>query len=78
MGRKFKAPNTLNGSSELSVGGGISASCDEEYSELVVGGVGVASGGAFASFDDSVDGFGWAVAGSTGVEVGQECVLPLA
>ena len=25
---------------------------------MVVGGVGVASGGAFASFDDSVDGFG--------------------
>ena len=36
----------LRGSSELSVGGGISASCDEERSELVVGGVGVASGGA--------------------------------
>ena len=40
------------------MGGGISASCDEEHSELVVGGVGVASGGVSASFDDSVDGFG--------------------
>ena len=34
------------------------ASCDEEHSELVVGGVAVASGGASASFDDSVEGFG--------------------
>ena len=37
-----------SGSSELSVGGGIYASCDEEYSELVVGGVAVASGGVSA------------------------------
>ena len=36
------------GSSELGVGGGVWASCDEEHSELVVGGVGVASGGASA------------------------------
>jgi len=36
----------FSGSSELSVGGGISASCDEGHSELVVGGVAVASGGA--------------------------------
>ena len=36
------------GSSELSVGGGVEASCDEEHSELVVGGVAVASGGASA------------------------------
>ena len=32
------------GSSELSVGGGVEASCDEEHSELVVGGVAVAFG----------------------------------
>ena len=38
----------LTGSSELGVGGGVSASCDEEHSELVVGGVAVASGGASA------------------------------
>ena len=30
------------------MGGGVEASCDEEYSELVVGGVAVASGGASA------------------------------
>ena len=44
-----KAPSAIRcikGSSELSVGGGVEASCDEEHSELVVGGVGVASGGA--------------------------------
>ena len=35
-------------SSELGVGGGVEASCDEEHSELVVGGVAVASGGASA------------------------------
>ena len=40
------------------MGGGIEVSCDEEHSELVVGGVAVSSGGASASFDDSVDGFG--------------------
>jgi len=45
---------------------------------LVVGGVAVASGGASAQLDDSVDGFGGAVAGSVGIEVGVECVLPLA
>ena len=36
----------FSGSSELSVVGGIEASCDEEHSELVVSGVAVASGGA--------------------------------
>ena len=45
---------------------------------LVVGGVAVASGGASAQFDDSVDGFGGAVAGSDCVEGGQEGVLPRA
>ena len=45
---------------------------------MVVGGVGVASGGASAQLDDSVDGFCWPVAGSVCVEVGVECVLPLA
>ena len=35
-------------SSELGVGGGVEASCDEEHSESVVGGVAVASGGASA------------------------------
>ena len=45
---------------------------------MVVGGVAVASGGASAQFDDSVDGFGGAVAGSSCIEVGQEGVLPLA
>ena len=45
---------------------------------MVVGGVAVASGGASAQLDDSVDGFGGAVAGSACVEVGQEGVLPLA
>ena len=53
------------------MGGGVYASCDEEHAELVVGGVAVASGGASVPFDDSV-------AGSGCVEVGQECVLPLA
>ena len=48
------------------------------HSGLVVGGVAVASGGASAQFDDSVDGFGGAVAGSACVEVGVECVLPFA
>ena len=42
----------IRGSSELGVGGGVEASCDEEYSEFVVGGVAVASGGASASFDN--------------------------
>ena len=45
---------------------------------MVVGGVAVASGGASSQLDDSVDGFCWPVAGSAGVEVGVECVLPLA
>ena len=45
---------------------------------MVVGGVAVASGGASAQLDDSVDGFCWPVAGSARVEVGQEGVLPLA
>ena len=36
------------GSSELSVGGSVDAFCDEEHSELVVGGVAVLSGGAYA------------------------------
>ena len=40
------------------MGGGIWTSCDEEHSELVAGGVAVASGGASAQLDDSVDGFG--------------------
>ena len=40
--------STFMGSSELSVGGGVEASCDEEHSESVVGGVAVASGGASA------------------------------
>ena len=59
-------------------GGGIQACGDEEHAESVVGGVAVASGGASAQFDNAVDGFGGAVAGSVGLEVGQECVLPLA
>ena len=58
--------------------GGVLASCDEEHSELVVGGVAVASGGSSAQFDDSVDGFSGAVAGSCRVEVGQEGILPFA
>ena len=45
---------------------------------MVVGGVAVASGGASAQLDDSVDGFCWPVAGSARVEVGQEGVLPFA
>ena len=45
---------------------------------MVVGGVAVASGDSSASFDDSVDGFRGAVAGSASIAVGQECVLPLA
>ena len=60
------------------MGGGVEASCDEEHSESVVGGVAVASGGASAQFDDSVDGFCWPVAGPAGIEVGQEGVLPFA
>lgn len=60
------------------MGGGVLASCDEERSELVVGGVSVASGDSSAHFDDSVDGFGRAVAGSRRFEVGQEGVLPFA
>ena len=51
---------------------------DQVHSESVVGGVAVASGGASAQFDDSVDGFCWPVAGSAGIEVGQEGVLPFA
>ena len=43
-----RGDQAVDGSSELSVGGGVWASCDEEHSELVVGGVGVASGGACA------------------------------
>ena len=39
-------------------GRGVWAYGDEERSELVVGGVGVGSGGASAWFDDAVDGFG--------------------
>ena len=45
---------------------------------MVVGGVSVASGDSSTQLDDSVDGFCWPVAGSVGVEVGVECVLPLA
>ena len=44
----------------------------------MVGGVAVASGDSSAQFDDSVDGFCGAVDGSAGIEVGVECVLPLA
>ena len=58
--------------------GGVKACGGEEHSELIVGGVAVASGGASAQLDDSVDGFCWPVAGSAGIEVGVECVLPLA
>lgn len=65
-------------SSELSGDGGVYASCDEEHSESVVGGVSVDSGGASAHFDNAIDGFGGAIAGSGRVEVGQERVLPLA
>ena len=43
---KLTKAREILGSSELSVVGGIQASCDEEHSELVVGGVAVASGGA--------------------------------
>ena len=52
----------------LSVGGGVKAYCDEEHSETVGGGVAAAAGGASAQFNDSVDGFGGAVAGSACVE----------
>lgn len=65
-------------SSELSGGGGFQASYDEEHSESVVGMVSEDSGGTSAHFDDAVDGFGGAIAGSGRVEAGQECVLPLA
>ena len=64
-------------SSELSGGGGFQASYDEEHSESVVGMVSEDSGGTSAHFDDAVDGFGGAIAGSGRVEVGQERVLPL-
>lgn len=44
---------------------------------MVVGGVVVASGALSAEFDDSVDSFRGAVAGSASIEVGQEGVLRL-
>ena len=45
---------------------------------MVVGRDAVASGATSSYFDDSVNGFGGAVAGSGCVEVGQVGVLPLA
>ena len=47
-----RAARVFVGSSELGVGGGVWASCDEEHSESVVGGVAVASGGASAQLDN--------------------------
>ena len=54
------------------------ASGGEEHSESVVVEVAVAAGEAAVEFDDSVDGFGAAVVGVAGGEVGQECVFPAA
>src|SRR3954451_15270216 len=54
------------------------ASGDEEHAEAVVVAVAEAAGDAAVEFDEAVDGFGAAVAGAAGVEVGQERGLPAA
>ena len=51
---------------------------DEEHAEAVVVAVAEASGDAAVEFDEAVDGFGAAVAGAVGVEVGQERAAPAA
>jgi hypothetical protein len=61
------------GSSDFGVGqlpGG------QDHSESVVVGVAEAAGDAAVELDDAVHGFGAAVVGSAGGEVGQELVLP--
>src|SRR3954468_9116407 len=54
------------------------ASGDEEHAESVVVAVAEAAGDAAVEFDEAVDGFGAAVAGAVGVEVGQERGPPAA
>src|SRR3954470_2480673 len=56
----------------------VEAATDEEHAEAVVVAVAEAAGDAAVEFDESVDGFGAAVAGAGGVEVGQERGPPAA
>jgi hypothetical protein len=53
----------------------VEASGDEEHAGAVVVAVAEAAGDAAVEFDEAVDGFGAAVAGAAGVEVGQEGYL---
>ena len=48
----------------------------QDHSESVVGRVAEAAGDTAVEFDDPVDGFGAAVVGAAGGEVGQELVFP--
>ena len=48
----------------------------QDHPESVVGGVAEAAGDAAVEFDDAVDGFGTAVAGPSGGEVGEELLPP--
>jgi hypothetical protein len=51
-------------------------SCGQDHPKSVVGGVAEPAGDAAVEFDDAVDGFGAAVVGSGGGEVGQELLAP--
>ena len=64
------------GSSDIRWGSGLESSGGQEHAEAVVGQVAVAAGEAAVELDDAVDGFGAAVVGSAGGEVGEERVLP--
>ena len=48
----------------------------QDHPESIVGGVAEAAGDPAVEFDDAVEGFGAAVAGSAGGEVGQELGPP--
>jgi hypothetical protein len=63
----------ITGSSEIRVG---ESAGGEDHLEPVVGWVAEASGDAAVELDDAVDGFGAAVAGASGGEVGQELFAP--
>src|SRR4051794_6078085 len=65
--------STFVGSSEFRVG---ELSGGQGHSQPVVVGVAEAAGDAAVELDDAVHGFGAAVVGPAGGEVGQELVLP--
>lgn len=66
----------LTGSSPIRWGSRGECSCGQQHSEPVVLAVAVAAGEAAVQLDDSIDGFGTAVVGPAGGEVGQERVAP--